>query len=713
MPRQLQIISFAALVGLLFWILDAVQDHLFLSQDSFWRVLFFPTPRSQLLLRIGVVLLFLGFGLLISYLLTKSEKNRKRYQTLLHNLPQGSVLVFDAALRILLREGSGLEQADLPSDQLPGKTIPEAFPEKAAEKITSAALSALNGESSVIRVNLDPGVYTMSVLPIPDGDGETSTGMIIAQDITHKTEREKILMESERRFREILEKVEMIGVILDDNGKISFCNDFFLDLTGWSREEVLGVDWFATFLPREVQEEIKESMYLKALQGGTLETPYLNAIVTQRGEQRMIAWNNILLHNSQGKRIGTASLGVDITREEEYRQELENIFEMSPDMIAVADLNTSTFTKINPVFQEVLGYSPEELLSKPWLDFVHPEDKEPTIKIVEEQLKKGKDVLHFVNRYRTKSGGYRWLDWIARPDPEEGISYNIARDITEQRQRQEELVQHRQHLEKLVASRTEELEGQIEEVNSLNAQMAALTQDLQETNQGLAMANQELKSFVYSVSHDLRAPLRGISGFAHILADRHQDDLNEQGKQYLQYIVQASTRMSNLIDDLLRYSRLGKNAVHGQRVDCEQLLSHLLQDLVEDINESGAVITWDKETLPEIFTDRTLLKQIMLNLLDNALTYHQPGTPPRIQLSCQARESQLIIKVSDQGIGIPPEHQEKIFNIFQRLHSAEDYPGTGVGLALVQKAVKLLEGEVSVSSEPGVGSTFTVKIPLG
>lgn len=244
----------------------------------------------------------------------------------------------------------------------------------------------------------------------------------------------------------------------------------------------------------------------------------------------------------------------------------------------------------------------------------------------------------------------------------------------------------------------------------LHRHAVTLEQCVAERTAQLQTANKDLEAFSYSVSHDLRAPLRSVSGFAEIIARRHRNSLNEEAQHYLDNIVEASARMSRLIDDLLAYARLGRTSVRHQSVFLRPLLLQIMKDLAARITETGAEFDLPDE-LPVVRGDQTLLNQIFANLFGNALTYHRPGVPARVAVTWRAEADYVVVSVSDNGIGIPPEHHDKIFNVFQRLHSEDDYPGTGIGLAIVKKSVELLGGQVWVESVVSEGCTFSVQLP--
>ena len=225
-------------------------------------------------------------------------------------------------------------------------------------------------------------------------------------------------------------------------------------------------------------------------------------------------------------------------------------------------------------------------------------------------------------------------------------------------------------------------------------------------------ANKSLETFAYSISHDLRAPLRAVSGFAEILLSRCKGDLTDEGQHYLDNIVVAAGRMETLINDLLLYSRVGRASVKYRQISPNDVFHDVLTALSEKITETRATIQLPPPgQMPALYSDGTILKQIFTNILENALVYHQPDQPPRITITYEDTDSQHIFSVIDQGLGISAEYHEKIFNVFQRLHTSDEYPGTGIGLAIVKKSAELLGATVGVISCFGEGSKFWIKIP--
>lgn len=233
--------------------------------------------------------------------------------------------------------------------------------------------------------------------------------------------------------------------------------------------------------------------------------------------------------------------------------------------------------------------------------------------------------------------------------------------------------------------------------------------ELEKNQKELLSKNRELEQFAYIASHDLQEPLRSITSFSQLLNEDYRARVGAEGGQYIDFVLEASTRMRSLIQGLLDYSRLGGEATLV-KVDSKQLLASLRLDLSTAIAESNTTIT--AGDLPTVTVYETEFRQLLQNLLSNAIKFRKPGVQPEIHIDCQKKGNFWEFSVKDNGIGIAPEHQEKIFLIFQRLHNRSLYEGTGIGLANVRKIVELHGGQISVQSKAGEGSTFIFTIPV-
>ncbi|HWO69132.1 MAG TPA: ATP-binding protein, partial [Actinomycetota bacterium] len=247
----------------------------------------------------------------------------------------------------------------------------------------------------------------------------------------------------------------------------------------------------------------------------------------------------------------------------------------------------------------------------------------------------------------------------------------------------------------------------LEETRALAAE---LERRVEERTRELREINAELDAFAYSVSHDLRAPLRAMEGFARALEEDYADRLDEAGRDYVRRVVRAAQRMDVLIQDLLAYSRLARADLPLQAVELDAAAAEALDRVAADVAARGAEVDV-AVGMPAVVAHPATLVQVLSNLLSNAVKFVAPGVVPRVRVRAERRGEAVRVEVLDNGIGIDPAHRERIFRVLERLHGADAYPGTGIGLAIVRRAVERMGGRVDVESQPGRGSAFWFELP--
>jgi light-regulated signal transduction histidine kinase (bacteriophytochrome) len=248
--------------------------------------------------------------------------------------------------------------------------------------------------------------------------------------------------------------------------------------------------------------------------------------------------------------------------------------------------------------------------------------------------------------------------------------------------------------------------------NAMASALSALALQQQQAQAQLEVTNKELEAFAYSVSHDLRAPLRHIQGYAEMLTRASADQLSDKAQRYLQTIIKASVEMGQLIDELLTFSRLGRSKLHKSCVILDELVRDTIRGL--DLEVQGRNIHWKIAPLPPVLGDLALLKQVFANLLDNAVKYSRQRDPAKIEIGCAGEENgHIILFVRDNGVGFDMQYAHKLFGVFQRLHRTDEFEGTGIGLATVRRIIARHGGRIWAEGAVNQGATFyfTLQLP--
>jgi PAS domain S-box-containing protein len=497
------------------------------------------------------------------------------------------------------------------------------------------------------------------------------------QDITEHKKFEESLRNSEALYSSLVENIPQFIFRKNMEGEFTFANQKFCAILGKPLEEIIGKTDF-DFYPPELAEKYRQDDLDVIRSESLFETVEENR--KPDGERIFVHVLKTPIRDARGIVVGVQGIFWDITEqkraEELLRAERDHsarIITGTPAVICgIAPDGRTNF--LNPAGERITGYSRGEVVGKNWWSVFYPGDAYQQVEQLFEAFEKG-DVRDYEMTLTTKHGDNRTISWnsINRFD-ESGRLIEVigfGNDVTERRRAETKL---------------------------------------HETLEELERSNRELEQFAYIASHDLQEPLRMVSSFTQMLARRYEGKLDKDADEYISYAVDGARRMQKLLNDLLAYSRVTSKARPFEPTDCESVLEQTLGNLRLAIEDTGAVVTHDP--LPTLPADETQLIQLFQNLLGNALKFRGDDCPS-VHVSARKRGPNWIFSVRDNGIGVAPEHYERIFQVFQRVRAKTDYPGTGIGLAICKKIVERHGGEIWVTSKPGKGTTFSFSLPRG
>jgi PAS domain S-box-containing protein len=459
---------------------------------------------------------------------------------------------------------------------------------------------------------------------------------------------------------------------LDAGGKIIAMNDTELAWLGYSREEVVGRKSLIDFLTPDSRNRFKSVFPLLKQHGEVRDVEY--EYVRRNGSVMPVLLNATAVADGPDGAFLTRASVFDISARKLAEEQRNRFFTLSLDLFCIAGFD-GYFKTLNQAWEKTLGYTSEELLAAPYLDFVHPDDR-PKTNNEAEKNSQGINVISFANRYRCKDGSYRWLLWSATPVIEQGLIYAVARDITEQKR--------------------------------VDDSMKQLNEDLRERTAQLETLNQELEAFSYSVSHDLRAPVRHISGFVDLLGKQDIGD-DPKTQRYLRFIAESARHMGLLVDDLLSFSRMARTEMTFGRVQLAELAEEVRAQLAGSY--ANRAVDWRIGDLPEVCGDAAMLRLVFVNLFANAIKYTGKQPAAKIEIGSAADGDEEVIYVRDNGVGFDMKYVDKLFGVFQRLHRSEDFEGTGIGLANVRRIIHRHGGRTWAEGAVDRGATIYFSLP--
>ncbi len=435
-------------------------------------------------------------------------------------------------------------------------------------------------------------------------------------------------------------------------------------------------------VPLTARGSVLGALTLAMAESGRTFRPQDQTLAEDLGRRAALAFDNARLYQHARTELAGRRRVEQALRASEER--FRRTFEQAAVGMAHVGLD-GRWLRVNRRLCEILGYSYAQMLEQTFQEITHPDDLDADLALVQQLLAGEIGSYSLEKRYLCADGGALWVQLTVSLVRDGGGEPDYFVSVVENISAQKEAEANIRHLNATLEGRVRERTDQLEQ------------------------ANQTLQAFASTVAHDLRAPLRSMQGFAQILEEDYGEHLDEEGHSFVHHIIEAAHDMDRLIQDLLAYSRISQAEISLQRVDLDRLVSDTLAAVAALARERRGTITVERP-LPAVQAHPGVLVQVLGNLLTNALVFTAPNSPPQVHIRAERRGDRVRLWVEDNGIGIAPEHHERIFRVFQRLHGVERYPGTGIGLAIVQQGIARMGGRVGVESQLGEGSQFWIEL---
>ncbi len=495
---------------------------------------------------------------------------------------------------------------------------------------------------------------------------------------------------SERNFVRLFEQSPAGIIFMAKDGRFLDINPALVNMWGYSKEEIKHLTVMEITHPED--RELSQSGIKQLIEGKVPHFTFEKRYLCKDGHYMWGRVTASTIRDEMGEMIYNLGVVEDITQSRQTEQALDNerllmqaVMDSTADAIYVKDLE-GRFVRVNQGILKKYSYTdPAQILGKTDFDFFPPEMAQEDFDGEKRVAQTGEPVVDLEGIEIWADRPPTWVSTVkvAVRNHEGKIigTLGISRDITDRKKKEEEIKQLNQSLEKRVSERTKEL----------------------------LLKNKELEEFTYTVSHDLKAPLRGISGYSNLLLQEHSEQLDDDGRNFLGKLIQSADQLSQLIDDLLAYSRMERREVTYSTISIKEIVNTVLEQFKTEIADRRVQVHLDLTAIT-IQSSHDLLLQIVQNYIENALKFTRKQPNPEIWIEYKEQAEGSLLSVRDNGIGFDDVYSEKIFDVFQRLNQISDYPGTGIGLALAKKAARLLGYRVWGHGEVEKGATFYLQI---
>jgi len=599
--------------------------------------------------------------------------------------------------RVLYLNGAGRMMLGLPlNGDLSHRHISEFHHQTSNDLLMREALPTVmrdgiwGGETTFLASDGREIPVSQVILAGKNRAGQVEFLSTIVRNITDRKHAEAALRASEKKYRELVEASMDVIWSLDRNGCSTFINAAVRRTYGYEPEEMLGRCFTEFSVPHGREKDLQA--FARVLNGESL-FGYETERVRRDGSILHLICNAIPMRDTQGNIVGATGTASDITefkRAEEAVRKSEASLRLAQRVGRVgsweADVRSGVIQWSDETFR-IFGLSRREFAPDRdgFFALVYPEDRTAVQKAADEAIRDG-NWYSIDYRVRRPDGSQHFVTqqaMVIRDETGQAVQLvGTVQDITERKQAEAAIQKLNAELEQRVARRTEQLE----------------------------IANKELEAFSYSISHDLRAPLRAIGGFIEIIQDKHTSQLDAEGLRVFNVIASNAQRMNELIDDLLAFSRLTRQEFQRAEVDVGGLVQTVLAEVPPPKHQDPQP-NIHVHVLPKVHGDSSMLRQVFANLVSNAVKFSRHSPDPLVEIGALPNHSEVVFFVRDNGVGFDMKYAPKLFQVFQRLHKAEQFEGTGVGLAIVQRIVQRHGGRVWAEASPDRGATFYFSLP--